>query len=55
MHQLSYAPGFIQAIQDNMPLGKSGTVSGQDGWDVPVFMNRVFNASAASRTTPSVG
>ena len=30
-------------------------MSEQNAWDVAVFMNRAFNASAASRTTPSVG
>ena len=36
MHQLANAAGFIQA---NMPLGKGGTLSGQDAWDVAAFMN----------------
>lgn len=36
MHQLANASGFIQA---NMPLGKGGTLSEQDAWDVAVFMN----------------
>lgn len=36
MHQLGNAAGFIQA---NMPLGKGGTLSEQDAWDVAVFMN----------------
>ena len=36
MHQLANAAGFIQA---NMPLGKGGTLSEQDAWDVAVFMN----------------
>jgi thiosulfate dehydrogenase len=36
MHQLGNAAGFIQA---NMPLGKGGTLSEQDAWDVAMFMN----------------
>ena len=36
MHQLANAAGFIQA---NMPLGKGGSLSEQDAWDVAVFMN----------------
>ena len=36
MHQLANAAGFIQA---NMPLGKGGTLSEQDAWDVAAFMN----------------
>ena len=36
MHQLANAAGFIQA---NMPLGKGGTLSEQEAWDVAVFMN----------------
>ena len=36
MHQLANASGFIQA---NMPLGKGGTLSEQDAWDVAIFMN----------------
>ena len=36
MHQLANASGFIQA---NMPLGKGGTLSEQDAWDVALFMN----------------
>lgn len=36
MHQLANASGFIQA---NMPLGKGGTLSEQDAWDVAAFMN----------------
>jgi thiosulfate dehydrogenase len=36
MHQLANAAGFIQA---NMPLGKGGTLSEQDAWDVAMFMN----------------
>jgi len=36
MHQLGNAAGFIQA---NMPLGKGGTLSEQDAWDVALFMN----------------
>lgn len=36
MHQLANASGFIQA---NMPLGKGGTLSEQEAWDVAVFMN----------------
>ncbi|MEO8014785.1 MAG: c-type cytochrome [Polaromonas sp.] len=36
MHQLANSAGFIQA---NMPLGKGGSLSEQDAWDVAVFMN----------------
>ena len=36
MHQLANAAGFIQA---NMPLGKGGSLSEQQAWDVAVFMN----------------
>jgi thiosulfate dehydrogenase len=36
MHQLANAAGFIKA---NMPLGKGGSLSEQDAWDVAVFMN----------------
>lgn len=36
MHQLGNAAGFIQA---NMPLGKGGTLSEQEAWDVAMFMN----------------
>ena len=36
MHQLANAAGFIQA---NMPLGKGGTLSEQEAWDVAAFMN----------------
>ena len=36
MHQLANAAAFIQA---NMPLGKGGTLSEQDAWDVAVFMD----------------
>ena len=36
MHQLGNAAGFIKA---NMPLGKGGTLSDQDAWDVALFMN----------------
>lgn len=36
MHQLANAAAFIQA---NMPLGKGGTLSEQDAWDVSAFMN----------------
>ena len=36
MHQLANAAGFIQA---NMPLGKGGTLTEQEAWDVAVFMN----------------
>ena len=36
MHQLGNASGFIRA---NMPLGKGGTLSGQEAWDVAAFMN----------------
>lgn len=35
-HQLANADGFIQV---NMPLGKGGTLSEQEAWDVAVFMN----------------
>jgi len=36
MHQLANAAGFIRA---NMPLGKGGTLSEQEAWDVAAFMN----------------
>ena len=36
MHQLANSAGFIQA---NMPLGKGGSLSEQDAWDVALFMN----------------
>lgn len=36
MHQLANAAGFIKA---NMPLGKGGSLSEQEAWDVAVFMN----------------
>ena len=36
MHQLGNAAGFIQA---NMPLGKGGTLTEQQAWDVAMFMN----------------
>lgn len=36
MHQLANAAGFIKA---NMPLGKGGSLTEQDAWDVAVFMN----------------
>lgn len=36
MHQLSNASAFIKA---NMPLGKGGSLSDQDAWDVAYFMN----------------
>jgi thiosulfate dehydrogenase len=36
MHQLANASGFIQA---NMPLGKGGTLTEQEAWDVALFMN----------------
>ncbi|WCM91748.1 c-type cytochrome [Acidovorax sp. NCPPB 2350] len=36
MHQLANAAGFIQA---NMPLGKGGSLSTQEAWDVAMFMN----------------
>lgn len=36
MHDLKNAAGFIQA---NMPLGKGGTLSDQEAWDVATFMN----------------
>ena len=36
MHQLVNAAGFIQA---NMPLGKGGTLSEQEAWDVAACMN----------------
>lgn len=36
MHQIHNAAGFIQA---NMPLGKGGTLSDQDAWDVATFMD----------------
>jgi thiosulfate dehydrogenase len=36
MHQLSNASAFVKA---NMPLGKGGTLSDQDAWDVAYFMD----------------
>lgn len=36
MHQLANASGFIQA---NMPLGKGGTLTEQEAWDVALFIN----------------
>ena len=36
MHQVSNASAFIKA---NMPLGKGGTLSDQDAWDVAYFMD----------------
>lgn len=36
MHQMGNAAGFIKA---NMPLGKGGTLSDQDAWDVAMFMD----------------
>jgi thiosulfate dehydrogenase len=36
MHRINTAASFIHA---NMPLGKSGTLSIQDAWDVAYFMN----------------
>ncbi len=36
MHQLGNASGFIKA---NMPLGKGGSLSDQEAWDVAMFMN----------------
>lgn len=36
MHQLANSSGFIKA---NMPLGKGGSLSDQEAWDVAVFMN----------------
>ncbi|MEO5669656.1 MAG: c-type cytochrome [Ramlibacter sp.] len=36
MHQLGNASSFIR---NNMPLGKGGTLSEQEAWDVAVFMN----------------
>lgn len=36
MHRLGNAAGFIQA---NMPLGRGGTLSEQEAWDVALFMN----------------
>lgn len=36
MHQLGNASGFIQA---NMPLGKGGSLSEQEAWDVAMYMN----------------
>lgn len=36
MHQMANASGFIQA---NMPLGKGGTLTEQEAWDVAMFMN----------------
>lgn len=36
MHQLDNAAAFIRA---NMPLGRGGTLTEQDAWDVALFMN----------------
>lgn len=36
MHQLNNAAGFIHA---NMPLGKPGSLTEQEAWDVALFMN----------------
>lgn len=36
MHQLDNAAGFIKA---NMPLGRGGTLSDQDAWDVAKYIN----------------
>ncbi|WP_081769032.1 c-type cytochrome [Herbaspirillum sp. RV1423] len=36
MHQIANAAGFIHA---NMPLGKGGSLSEQDAWDVAIYMN----------------
>lgn len=36
MHQLDNAAAFIRA---NMPLGRGGTLTEQDAWDVAMFMN----------------
>lgn len=36
MHQLDNAAAFIRA---NMPLGRGGTLSEQDAWDVALYMN----------------
>ena len=36
MHQLDNAAGFIKA---NMPLGRGGSLSDQQAWDVALFMN----------------
>lgn len=36
MHQLANAAAFIKA---NMPLGKGGSLSEQEAWDVAMFMN----------------
>ena len=36
MHRINTAASFIQA---NMPLGKGGTLSDQEAWDVAAFMN----------------
>jgi thiosulfate dehydrogenase len=36
MHQLGNAAGFIH---QNMPLGKGGSLSEQEAWDVAMFMN----------------
>ena len=55
MHQLGNAAGFIRA---NMPLGKGGTLSEQEAWDVAMFMNsherpqdpRYAGSVAATRT-----
>jgi thiosulfate dehydrogenase len=36
MHQIGNAAGFIKA---NMPLGKGGTLTDQQSWDVATYMN----------------
>ncbi|MEW6612856.1 MAG: c-type cytochrome [Pseudomonadota bacterium] len=36
MHRINTAAGFIKA---NMPLGKGGSLSDQDAWDVAAYMN----------------
>ena len=36
MHQLDNAAGFIKA---NMPLGRGGSLTDQQAWDVAMFMN----------------
>lgn len=36
MHQVDKAAAFIQA---NMPLGRGGTLSAQDAWDVSTYIN----------------
>lgn len=36
MHQLANASGFIKT---NMPLGKGGSLTDQQAWDVAMFMN----------------